>query len=110
MRAYQEAVGSLIYAAITTRPDLTYAAGLVGRFAANLSTLHWQAVKRILRYIRGTTEHHLLLGVAVSKQASKQANSLMLTVYANADFAGEIAGMKSTSGFVIIDPYGATVN
>ena len=34
----------------------------------------------------------------------------MLTVYADADFAGEIDGMKSTSGFVIIDPYSATVN
>lgn len=34
----------------------------------------------------------------------------MLTVYADADTAGEINGMKSTSGFMIIDPFGATVN
>ena len=48
--------------------------------------------------------------MAVSKQPSKQAKSLVLTVYANADFMQEIDEMKSTSGFVIIAPYGVTVN
>jgi len=93
-----------------TRPDIAYAASLVGPFTANPSTLHWKAVHRKLRYIRATTEHCLLLGGGTGKQASKQANSLVLTVYADADFAGEIDGMQSTSSFTIIDPYGATVN
>jgi len=49
---YQEAVGSLTYAAITTRPDIAYATGLVGRFATAPSMLYWAAVKRILRYLK----------------------------------------------------------
>jgi len=61
-------------------------------------------------YIRALTEHRLLLGGGTGKQASKQANRLVLTVYADTDFAGEINKMKSTSGFAIIDPYGASVN
>jgi len=42
---YQEAVGSLPYAAITTRPDIAYATGLVGPFAADPSMLHWAALR-----------------------------------------------------------------
>jgi len=45
---YQEAVGSLPYAAITTRPDIACATGLVGHFSADPSMLHWVAVKRIV--------------------------------------------------------------
>lgn len=100
---YQEAVTSLTYAAITTQPDIAYAAGLVGHFPASVSTLHWQAVKRILRYIRATTEHRLLLGGGIGKQESKLANSLVLTAYADANFGGEIDGMKAMSGFATID-------
>ena len=59
---YQEAVGCLTYAAITTRPDIAYASALVGRFSADPSTAHWAAVKRILRYLRETQELRLRLG------------------------------------------------
>ena len=49
LRTYHEAVGSLTYGAITIRPHIVYTAGLAGGFSANPSTLHCQAVKRILR-------------------------------------------------------------
>ena len=45
-----------------------------------------------------------------NRQASKHANSQVLTVYADAAFAGKIDEMKSTSGFNIIDPYSANIN
>jgi len=41
IQTYQKAVGSLTYAAIMTRPDIAYTAGLLGHFAANQLTLHW---------------------------------------------------------------------
>ena len=59
---YQEAVGCLTYADITTRPDIAYASALVGGFSADPSTEHWAAVKRILRYLRDTQELRLRLG------------------------------------------------
>ena len=41
IQTYQEAVGSLTYAVITTRPDITYATSLVSRFTSNPLVLHW---------------------------------------------------------------------
>jgi len=59
---YQEAVGSLTYAAITTRPNMAYATGLVGHFTTNPSMLHWVAVKRILRYLTDSLGLPIRLG------------------------------------------------
>ena len=57
---YQSAVGSLLYLSIGTRPDITYAVNNVAKFCANPSKEHWTAVKRILRYLKGTTGFGLL--------------------------------------------------
>lgn len=51
---HQEAVGSLLFAAQVLRPDIQYAVHMVSRFNNNFGRAHWNAVKRILRYIRGT--------------------------------------------------------
>ena len=69
--AYQSMVGSLLYAAITTRPDIAQAVGAVTKFNSKPSEVHLTAVKRILRYLKGTvdlalkyqkTEDGLLIG------------------------------------------------
>jgi len=51
---YASAIGSLMYAMLCTRPDIYFAVGLVSCYR-NLRTAHWQDVKRIIRYLRGTT-------------------------------------------------------
>ena len=51
-RKYQEAVGSLLYAAISTRPDIMYAVVQVSRYNSNPSQVHWVAVRRIMRYLK----------------------------------------------------------
>jgi poly(3-hydroxybutyrate) depolymerase len=53
---YASAVGSLMYAMICTRPDIAQAVGAVSRFMADPGKEHWDAVKRILRYIKGTLD------------------------------------------------------
>jgi len=53
---YASAVGSLMYAMLCTRPDICFAVGLVSRYQSNPGPTHWQAVKRIMRYLRGTTD------------------------------------------------------
>lgn len=51
---YQSAVGSLLYLSVKTRPDITYAVSNVARFCAKPTMQHWMAVKRIMRYLKGT--------------------------------------------------------
>ena len=53
---YASAVGSLTYAMLCTRPDICFVVGLVSRYESNLGQAHWQAIKRIMRYLRGTTD------------------------------------------------------
>ena len=53
---YSNAVGSLIYAMVCTRPDISHAVGIVSRYMHNLGKEHWQAVKWILRYIQKTLD------------------------------------------------------
>ena len=59
---YQEAVGSLMYASLGTRPDITYAMQTVSHFSKNPGQAHWEAVKRIFRYLKGTKEFWLTYG------------------------------------------------
>ena len=56
---YSSAVGSLMYAMLCTRPDICFAVGLVSRYQSNPGREHWKAVKRILRYLKGTMDYHL---------------------------------------------------
>lgn len=56
---YQEAVGCLLYLAQATRPDISFAVNDVSRFNTNYGKQHWVAVKRIMRYLRGTQNFKL---------------------------------------------------
>ena len=51
---YASAIGSLMYAMVCTRPDIAHAVGVVSRYMSNPGKQHWEAVKWILRYLRGT--------------------------------------------------------
>ena len=59
---YQEAVGSLMYASLGTRPDITYAVQTVSRFSKNPGQAHWEAVKQIFCYLKGSKELWLTYG------------------------------------------------
>lgn len=64
---YHEAVGSLMYASLGTRPDITYAVQCVSRFASKPGLAHWDAVKRIFRYLKGTLDLWLTYGAQEKK-------------------------------------------
>ena len=55
---YTSAVGSLMYAMMCTRPDICFAVDMVSRYQSNPGPVHWKAVKRILRYLKGTAIIH----------------------------------------------------
>ena len=59
---YKEAVGSLMYAMVATRADIAFAMSVVSQFMSKPSSMHWAAVKRILRYLKGTWDVKLCLG------------------------------------------------
>jgi hypothetical protein len=59
---YSSTVGSLMYAMVCTRPDIAHAVGVVRRYMNNPGKEHWEVVKCILRYLRGTTIHALCFG------------------------------------------------
>ena len=53
---YREAVGALNWAALATRPDISFAVSTVAHFASKPGPAHWEAVKRIFRYLAGVTD------------------------------------------------------
>jgi hypothetical protein len=59
---YSSKVGSLMYEMVCTRPDIAHAVGVVSIYMNNPSKEHWEVVKWILRYLRGTTNHALCFG------------------------------------------------
>uniref|UniRef100_A0A2N9FV07 Reverse transcriptase Ty1/copia-type domain-containing protein n=1 Tax=Fagus sylvatica TaxID=28930 RepID=A0A2N9FV07_FAGSY len=75
-----------------TRPDISFAVNKVCQFMHRPTIPHWTAVKRILRYLKNTIHHGLLLC---------RSSSLSLHAYSDADWAGCPDDRKSTRGFCI---------
>ena len=94
---YSSAVGSLMYAMMCTRPDIYFVVGMVSRYQSNPGQTHWKAVKRILRYLKGTADYSLCY----------QGNDLHLMGYTDADWGGDLDERKSTSGYVFLLNNGA---
>ena len=88
---YQSAVGSLLYLSTGTRPDIAFAVGNVARFSANSTKRHWTGVKRILRYLKGTSD----LGLHYSSSVDED-----LVGYSDSDWAGDLDDRRSVSGYM----------
>jgi hypothetical protein len=87
---YKRIVGSLIYMTIT-RPDLSYAVGMVSQFMQTPRKPHLDAVRRILRYIK----HTLQCGIFYEVNSQLQIHG-----YMDVDWAGNVSDRRSTSGFM----------
>ena len=86
---YQSMVGSLLYAAITTRPDIAQAVGAVSKFNSCPTEAHLTAVKRIFRYLKGTID----LCIKYERSADNH-----LIGFSDADWAGDLTDRHSTTG------------
>lgn len=95
---YKEALGSLIYFYQATRPDIDCAISILSSFAENPGKPHWNAVKRVLRYLKGTKDYKLKFS---------DSGKLELIGYCDADWAGELDTRRSTSGYVFLFGNGA---
>ena len=88
--AYAAALGKLNYVMVMTRPDIAFPVSKLGQFAANPSAHHWQALKRLYRYLKGTMDGGIQYG----------GSGRELTGYSDSDWAGDVASRKSTGGYV----------
>lgn len=88
---YRSVVGSLQYLAFT-RPDISYAVTLLSQFMHQPTIEHWQAVKRVLRYLAGTATHGIFL---------HNNTPITLHAFSDADWAGDIGDYVSTNGYII---------
>jgi hypothetical protein len=88
---YQELIGSLIYAATCTRPDIAYSVNYLSRFIKNYNRTHWQAAKRVLRYLKNYPD------VRIKYDGNMK---LELSGWADADWASDKTDRKSVSGNV----------
>jgi len=93
---YHEAVGSLMYASLGTHPDICFAVQSVSRFNNKPTLTHWEAVKQIFRYLKGTWDHWLGFG----------GQKRELLGYADADGSME-EDRKAISGYAFIINGGA---
>ena len=76
------------------RPDITFAMGYISRFMEDPREYHWATAKRLLRYVKGTVDQ----GIIFPKTGGSR---LQLTVFSDADMAGEIDRRRSTSGVLV---------
>ncbi|GKE82114.1 hypothetical protein Tco_1552114, partial [Tanacetum coccineum] len=76
---YANAVGSLMYLIVCTRPDIAYAISVVSRFLANLSKDHWDVLNWILNHLRGTTNVGLVYG-------TDRGNHVEVIGFVNSDY------------------------
>lgn len=89
---YREAVGSLVFLAAVSRPDIAFAVNSVSKYLNNHNIEHWRAVKRILAYLKGTIDY----GIEYKNGGSKFG----LVGFSDADYASDIETRRSTTGYI----------
>jgi hypothetical protein len=110
---YREAVGSLLYLATKTRPDIAHAVQQVAQFCANPGKKHWDAIKYLYRYLNGTKNHgieycgnsqllHAYFGQAPT-------NTPTAAMFADSDWANDPEKRKSVGGYAFM-MYGGAVD
>ena len=100
-KPYSEALGSIMYAQIATRPDLSYAVSTLSKFSSNPGKAHWQAILHVLQYIKGTLQYKLTYG-------GEGYQSLVPHGYVDADYGNDVDTRRSCSGQIFLQAGGPT--
>ena len=88
---YISAIGALMYLANCTRPDIAFSVNLLSRFSSAPTYRHWNEVKHLLRYLRGTIDK----GLFYSNKCD-----LQLTGYADAGYLSDPHKGRSQTGYI----------
>jgi len=89
-KPFQQLIGSLMYLAIWTRPDITYSVSALRQFNNLYDENCWKAAKPVMQYLKGTSNYSI--------KYSKSGN---LSAYSDADWASCNIDRRSYTGFVI---------
>jgi hypothetical protein len=93
---YRSMIGALLYASLGTRPDIAYAVSAMAQFDETPSKEHFMGVKRILRYLKGSS----FLGI-VFRAVFNAKGFVEVSVYSDSDWASDQDSRKSRSGYVV---------
>ena len=88
-----------MYAMVCTRPDLAYALSIFSRFMSNPGKAHWQALKLVLRYVKGTLGYGLIFGGVQQEGKEGGVTNHALIGFTDSDYAKCLDSRKSTSGY-----------
>ena len=88
---YASAIESLMYVMVCTTSDLAHAVSVVCRFMGDPSKEHWQTVKRIFRYLKGTSNIRFIYG---------NHTQWLVTCFSDSDYVGDVDGRRSMTGYV----------
>jgi Reverse transcriptase (RNA-dependent DNA polymerase) len=100
-KLYLQLVGALLYAAITTRPDIAHAVHELTMHSQYPLHKHWLAGKWVLRYLKGTRDIGLQFGGRGSKVPLDHSQDMVITGYSDADYANDVKDRKSISGWIV---------
>jgi hypothetical protein len=94
-QGYAALIGSLMYLAIGTRPDIAFTVNKLAQFTQNPRQIHWTAVKRVFRYLKYTRSSKLTYG------GDDDVLNTNLHIFCDADWASDATDRKSISGYLI---------
>ena len=101
---FQEMVGTLMYSAVSCRPDIAHAVQMLARAMQAPTEQHMQAAKRVFRYLAGSKDVGLIFGSrngdAVADSRGRDCLRLDVCCFADADWANDKADRKSITGWV----------
>lgn len=97
---YRKAVGSLMYIAICTRPDISFAVGVLSRFLEKPNQLHWDSFIHVLRYLKSTD--NLTIKYTSQRETDLKPNPSWTFPEgaSDTDWAGDRSTLRSTTGYV----------
>ena len=91
---YREAIGALMYLSVRTRPDISILVCILAKHVQGSRKVHWEAVNRIMRYLKGTKEEGLILHKTLNK------NDIKASLFADADLGTDPDDRHSRTGVV----------
>lgn len=91
---YPKVVGSLMHSIVNTRPDCAYTISSLAQYLSTPTILHMQALKQILRYLKGTLPYGI--------RYTRSPQGVVLHGYSDADWAGCQDTRRSTSGYCFL--------
>ena len=98
IKLYQEKVGTLLYASISTRPDVCHTVNRLAQHMQSPTVAHAKMADRVFRYLAGTKSLGLLFGRKVRQEEKK--SEFTISAYADADWGSDRTDRKSITGWI----------